>query len=60
MNSTLELVKPLTIWKLKFGKIVMVINKSTVHDDIVFVINQETNKEDVEYLSSFHEATLIG
>lgn len=67
-SPIVKLVKPATIWRLKYGQIVMVksdkpwqsIPEKEESTYYVAVIRQDTNIEDIEYLESFLDATLIG
>ncbi len=74
INSVLHFVKPLTIWRMKHGTVVMVASEIMNLDNdgyftgaprlnqysYVRVINAGDNRYDVQYLDSFLEATLIG
>ena len=64
-NSIRALIKPLTIWRLKHGQIVMIASEpyrifEPDGSEFVDVINQSNNSTEQIYLDSFYEATKIG
>ncbi len=61
-NWLRPLATPFTIWKLKYGRVVMVVGEPyTVGErEFLNVINQSDNKDSLIYFDELYEATKIG